>query len=255
MSAAIAAAFVGAGASVYGAVSSKKASDKAASRHRDAASQNVRFLQQQGARGATAVRLASEEAMQVSRDIPKHAIDPLRPFVDIGGQAFNLGREQVLSGGGSDPFRRAIAEGGREAVRGSAINPYSGDVQRGVQKHTATMGQRYDPFVRQQLLGLGTGVGFGTARDIAGILGRGKERLGNIERGQKIQEASALIGQVPEISAQMQSGQEARLLGEIGQTNFIADMGTNLADLAGGIYGARSTNPLQLPSGPQSKLR
>lgn len=256
MSSAVAAGVVVAGAAVYGAVSAKQASDKAAKRQREAASQNVEFLQEQGALGAEAIRVSAEEATAVAEGIPGKAIAPLQPFADIGRGAYDLGKAQVMGGGGSPAMRAAVARAAKQAVTGSPISPESAAVQGALGRQSRLTGQRTDPSSRQQLLGLGLNAGVGGARDIAGIQQRGRERVGDIAASSTAQRAGVMLGQVPEMAGAMQTGQDARLLGSVGTNAAIAGFGENLGKLAGRYFPERTQNqnPYGLPQGPQSRI-
>ena len=181
---------------------------------------------------------------------------PIQPFADIGKGAYDLGRANTLQGYRSPAMTQAIASAAHGSVADSPISPQSQAVQRALAKEANLTGKSYDPIARQQLLNFGMQVGGGGARDIAGILGRGRERIGDITRSETAQRAAAMLGQVPDMAQNMQAGQEARLLGQAGTNYAIAGLGENLGRAAGRFMpdfkGTQGT--LGLPSGRQSKI-
>jgi hypothetical protein len=218
------------GLNIYGISEGRRASKKAAEQSAAAAAANARFLQEQGRLGQQAIAGSAEEAIARAHGIPDAAIAQIRPFQEAGGQAFREAQARILGGqtdGGISDAVRMAALGAN--VPGQQVSPV---VQAELERQAGITGAAVAPDVSRQLLGLGT-QGLGATGDVAGIMTRGGERIGDIMAQSGAQQASALIGQVPQIAQQIQAGGEARLLGDISGARADAATFEQLARLGG----------------------
>ena len=213
---------------VLGAVGGQGATAGAA----ETAEANIAFLESQGAKGAGLITEAEQRGRQIAGGIPEAAITPIQPFADVGRQAFQTGREGILAGRTTGPLADIIAASGRRATEGVRGLSTSDAISQEIARRANIAGQSFVPGVQRQLIGLGQ-QGLGAAGDIGAIRARQAETIGDIARQAGAARASALIGQTPQIAQQLQTGQEARILGGISQQQ----LGTNLAEQAALLAG------------------
>ncbi|MCK5602018.1 hypothetical protein KAR91_09120 [Candidatus Pacearchaeota archaeon] len=217
-----------------GAVTGAAGQQKATEDIRETAISNIAFLEEQGEAGRGLISEAEQRAKGVLGGIPQAAITPVQPFADIGRDAFTRGRADILSGRTTGPLADIIAQAGRSAVSGTKGLNLTDPIRAEIARRANLTGQSFAPGINQQLLQLGR-TGLAATGDIGGIKARQAEAIGDIARQSAAGQASALIGQVPGISQQIQTGQEARILSDVsGQ-----QLGTTLAEQASQLAGRR----------------
>jgi hypothetical protein len=200
------------GTQIFGISEGRRAQKKAARDALRTARENAEFIQEQGRLGQQAIAESAEEAIARARGIPQAAISQIQPFQEVGTEAFLDAQRRILGGETGGGIAQSVAgAAGGALVPGQQLSPA---VQAELQRQAGFIGESVAPQVSQQLLGLG-GVGLGAAGDVAGITTRGAQRIGDIGAQAGAQQATALIGQVPQIAQQLQIGGEARLLGDI----------------------------------------
>jgi hypothetical protein len=224
-------AAIAVGGNIWAADQAGDAQREAAREQELAAMQNVRFLQEQGLEGQELIRQAALRGEEVAGGIPQAAITPIQPFADIGTRAFTTGQQGILQGQRSGPLADAIALAGRN-IQGAPGMATGAPIESEVLRRSRLAGQSFVPGVQQQLVNLGR-QGLGAAGDIAGIRARQAQTVGDIARQAGAGRASALIGQVPQISQQLQTGQEARLLSDVAGQRFETALAEQAAQLAG----------------------
>jgi hypothetical protein len=228
-----AAAVVGAITSIAGVSSQRSAAKRAAEGQQRAAIENVQFLQEQGRAGAGLIGESAAEAAQRAALIPGAAISQIQPFQQAGTDAFQTAQQQILTGSAdAGGIGRSVAgAAGGVQIPGQA---QSDVVQREMQRQAGLLGQGVAPQVQQSLLGLGR-QGLAAAGDVAGITTRAGQRLGDIGAQATSQQATALIGQLPQISQQITSAGEAQLLGQLAGGQARTQTIEQLARLAGRV--------------------
>lgn len=205
---AVASAVIGIG----GIAESRSARQGAAAGQEAAAIGGAEFLEEQGRLGQEAIAASAQEAQARLQGVPEQAIAQIQPFQQAGTQAFRSAQQRILGGETGGGISEAVANAARGVnIPGQQFSPV---VQREMARQGGLLGQAIAPQVSQQLLGLGR-VGLGAAGDVAGITTRGAQRVGDIQAQSGAQQASALVGQTPQIAQQLQIGGEARLLGQL----------------------------------------
>lgn len=227
---------VGIGAGLFSANEQRRAQEKAASKQEQAAIQNVQFLREQGQRAQQLIGESAQRATERASQIRAAAQDPLSQIATIGGQAFGQARRDILSGrqAAPSPLAQQIAQQSIGAVTARPGFNLTAPVRAELERQAGLTGQAVQAATQPSVLGLGR-LGAAAAGDISGILQRQGARLGDIERQAAAQQASALVGQVPQIASQIQTGEEARILGAIPGQQFRTTAAEQLARLAGRV--------------------
>lgn len=231
---ATAVAAIGVGVGIIGAERQEEAQKKAARGIERTAIENVRFLEEQGQLGREFIQAAAQEAGEVIDLTGQRALAPIQRFGEVGGQAFDIAQQNILGGISQSPLGQSIQRAGLQAATVPGFDLTS-PVRRELTRRSRLTGESLQPAFNQQLLGIGR-IGVGAAGDIAGIETRRAELAGDITRQAAAQQASALIGQVPQIAQQLQTGQEARLLSDISGQQFQTGVAEQAAQLAGRVF-------------------
>jgi hypothetical protein len=214
-----------------GILSQQQGAQQAAGQIAGAADANIRFLEEAGVKGARDISRAAGEGTQVLLDAQGNMIAPIQRFADVGTEGFRTGREIILSGSAGSPASRAIAAGGVRAAE--RLMPSSGAVRRAVLHRARMGGESFAPEMARALTQFGTSSGLGGVSDISGIELRGAQTRGDIARQAGAGVASALIGQAPNIARQIETGQEARALGQAQQAGAMREGAEQIAALLG----------------------
>lgn len=213
-----------------GMLGQQKAGQAAAAGQVAAAEANIAFLEQSGQEGAADIARRELEAIKAS-ERALTGIEPIQRFADIGTQGFQTAQQRILSGDAGSPISRAVAAGGVRAAE--ALSPSTGPVRRAIIRRARLGGESLEPQFNQALLGFGQQAGLGGVSDISGIQLRQAETAGDIALQSGAGQASALIGQAPQVAQAIQSGQEGRALGQAAQAQFQTGAAENIAALIG----------------------
>lgn len=224
-------ALVGTAANMVAANKQRKAQKSAIKGQEQAAIESAQLLQEQGLRGEEAIRQAGIAAAQTAEGIPGQAIDPLQRFADAGRAAFQDYSGSVLSGGlGGLSGIAQFAGGPGQNYAGS--DPIQAELARkaGVSGDAAARG-----FMAplQSMAGMGAGV----AGDIAGIQGRGADRLADIAAQTAAGRSGALVGSAPAAQQALLGAGESRILSDYANQNFNAQALNSLSRLVGELRG------------------
>ena len=219
----------GVGASLFNIGTSAQASSQAAEVLANTAEAQIDFLRDVGGAAAQDISASETAALEAARGVGA-AADPLRRFADVGTSAFDIARQNILTGQQEDAISRSIAAGGVGATgnRFAASSPVSNAINR----RARLAGLAAQPGFNEALLGVGQ-TGISATGDIAGIGIREAELAGDITRQAGASTASALIGQASLIGDLGQDAASARLLGQIGQQQAITSGAEDIATLLG----------------------
>lgn len=207
-----------------------QASRSAAEGANRAAQENIAFLSRAGQAGAEDIATGARLGVEASQGI-LGAIDPIQGFADVGTQGFTTARESILSGRTGSPLTDVISSAGVRAAE--RFGPLSGPVRRDLIRRSRLTAEQATPGFNQALLGFGQEVGVGGQADISGLRLRQADVAGDILRQAATQEASALIGQAPNIAQQIETGQTARALGQASTRRTVGQGAELIANLAG----------------------
>lgn len=214
-------AVIGLAATIYSSYQQQEAQDEAAKTMDRLAAQNVNYIAEMGAAGVNEIRAALERAYEYD---PTVAVRRIRPYEEVGREAFDMASQKILEGISESPYTQAISQAGQKSISGRPeFQNLSPAVQEAVRAQSGYTGEGYGPGMNKALLSLGK-TGLTAAGDIGGITMRGAELAGDLQRQAAAQQSAALLGQVGPTLRQMQTGTEARLLSDISQQNMFTDL-------------------------------
>jgi hypothetical protein len=220
---------ISAAIALIGIDETRKANEEAAQKQEQAARNNVQFLSEAGEQGQEIIAEEAKRALEAASGAPGAAIDPLRPFADVGLDAFLAAQDRIVSGASAGGINESIVAASKGFQDGLEV---SSAVNRELNKQAGFTGERITPQVNEALLALG-GRGLAAAGDISGIETRAGQREADILTRGAAGEASALIGQTPQISSEVRTAETARLLSDVAPRQQRVQSLEQLAALAG----------------------
>lgn len=223
-------AAVGTTASIASARQSQRSAKNAAKRQEQAAIESADLLRTQGYKGQEEIRKAAIEAARTAEAIPGQAIAPLQRFADAGRSAFDLYSSGVKAGApvGMGALQDAVSSAGMQAVGNIPNDPILAELQR----KSGLSGQAAAHGFNQNIASL-AGMGVGVAGDIAGIEGRGADRLADIATQTAAGRAGALVGAAPAAQQALLGAGEARALSDYAGQRFNTQALESLSRLVG----------------------
>lgn len=226
-------AAVGTAANMSAQSKQRKAAKKAAQGQERAAIESAQFLADQGRKGEMAIREAAIKAAETSQGIAGAAAKPMQRFADIGDKGFRQYSSNIMGGGlGSlAGIGDEVSGAAAESVAGYDLsNPVQAELARkaGISGEAAARGFN-DP------LGSVARMGVTAAGDIAGIKGRGFDRLADLATSTASGRAGALVGVAPAAQQALLGAGEARALSDYAGQRYNAQALESLSRLVGEV--------------------